>query len=701
MLPILLAINNWRCTARSTDLARFLFLLCSCFIIPTVSAIEAVTVSVEEIKTQGWRLQGAAISLTGIEKKAPQLQLSIQKLFLPKPFDDLKLLQVQCSQFDWGNNEIHCTQGNAQLQSKSFSAPRFKFSFHISQKQSQFQIQQLKLLAGVFDLQGTAQRNNWQLNLNGKQIGLAVLHKLLFPQLKLGSGTVNLNAHAEGNRQGLSKFKLQAQTNNLTLQTKDGTKACEALTLNFNLSANKNQQKRWLWKSENLFQQGSFYIEPLYLENKNILPISLSAQGYWDETRQQLEFTKARFHHPGVGVITANGLINREPKLQIQDAHFELNIPNLEPASAVYLSPYLSATTLEGILLLGELKAGITVKQQAVTEANLTSQSFGIKDKKQRFDLQAGIAALNWSDRDSFNKNSLLFWKKFNVFGVPLEQSYFVFLLKQKKINLQNRTIVPVLGGEIQIHQFDWQAVKNQSPKVHFAGEIKRVSLQQLSKALDWHPLPGNISGQVPSVNFTDGKLTLEGGLKINVFDGEININKLALSGLMTDFSQFESDIEINNLDLDLLTQQFSFGGMQGRVSGYVRSLYMENWQPVTFYAWIGTPEGDNSTHQISQKAVQNIASIGGGGVVDLFSRLVLSVFDNFSYEKLGLGCYLHNGVCQLMGVEVADVGYYIVKGGGLPRIDVMGYNPRIDWSVLQERLKRIKESSSEAVIEE
>jgi hypothetical protein len=34
-----------------------------------------------------------------------------------------------------------------------------------------------------------------------------------------------------------------------------------------------------------------------------------------------------------------------------------------------------------------------------------------------------------------------------------------------------------------------------------------------------------------------------------------------------------------------------------------------------------------------------------------------------------------------------------------VPRIDVMGYNPRIDWAVLQERLKRISESSSDAVI--
>jgi hypothetical protein len=329
----------------------------------------------------------------------------------------------------------------------------------------------------------------------------------------------------------------------------------------------------------------------------------------------------------------------------------------------------------------------------------LITDKLAIQDKMQHFNLQGGIAALNWSNQAGFNKNSMLSWQKLNLFNIPIEQSYFSFLLNQQKISLLTETIVPLLQGQILIKQFDWQAIKNNSPKVHFAGEIKQVSLEKLSQALNWHTLPGNISGDIPSVNFNEGKLSLEGGLKINVFDGEIEIDKLAVSGLMTDFSQFYSDIKFNNLDLELLTQQFSFGKIQGRVSGYIKDLYLENWQPIGFHAWLGTPLGDDSTHQISQKAVENIASIGGGGVVDFVSRTVLRVFDNFDYDELGLGCYLHQGVCQLTGVAPADYGYYIVKGGGVPRIDVMGYNPRIDWAVLQERLKRISESSSDAVI--
>ena len=234
--------------------------------------------------------------------------------------------------------------------------------------------------------------------------------------------------------------------------------------------------------------------------------------------------------------------------------------------------------------------------------------------------------------------------------------------------------------------------------------------MESIKEYLDRLEINNNIlKKQLEDVNITkvtyfkEEKLTLNGGLKINVFAGEVAINKMAVSGLMSDFSQVYADIGINQLDLEQITQKFSFGGMQGRISGVVNDLYLENWKPVGFYAWIGTPEGDDSPHKISQKAVENIASIGGGGVVDWFSRAVLKLFDNFDYDELGFGCYLHNNVCQMMGVAPAEHGYYIVKGGGLPRIDVMGYNTRIDWEVLQERLDRIVKSSSassEAVVQ-
>ncbi len=106
--------------------------------------------------------------------------------------------------------------------------------------------------------------------------------------------------------------------------------------------------------------------------------------------------------------------------------------------------------------------------------------------------------------------------------------------------------------------------------------------------------------------------------------------------------------------------------------------------------AWIGTPGNDNSKHRISQKTVENIASVDGVGAADIISKGFYVFFDTFGYDRLGFGCYLHQGVCQLMGVEATEQGYYIIKGGGIPGIDVVAYNLRVNWNVLMQRLSRI-----------
>ncbi|MGZ8908320.1 MAG: C4-dicarboxylate ABC transporter, partial [Methylobacter sp.] len=285
------------------------------------------------------------------------------------------------------------------------------------------------------------------------------------------------------------------------------------------------------------------------------------------------------------------------------------------------------------------------------------------------------------------------------VGGVAVGPAELSFLSRADSIRLLEKAQLPLLGGAIAINHFSWQARNQQEPEVSFDGSVNNVSLEQLSRALNWTPLSGTISGHIPRVDYSNKTLSLGGELIIKAFDGEIKVSNLASSGLFTDFIKFHSDVEINNLDLDQLTGRFEFGGITGKLSGYVQQLYMENWRPVSFFAWLGTPENDDSRHRISQKAVQNIANIGGGGAADLLSRSFLRFFDTFGYDKLGMGCYLHNGVCQLMGVEARESGYAIVTGGGLPRIDVIGYNPRVDWDVLMERLKRIT-ATDEVIVE-
>jgi hypothetical protein len=109
----------------------------------------------------------------------------------------------------------------------------------------------------------------------------------------------------------------------------------------------------------------------------------------------------------------------------------------------------------------------------------------------------------------------------------------------------------------------------------------------------------------------------------------------------------------------------------------------------VQFDAWFGTPEKDKSRHRISQTAVDNLTQVGNGGA-NILSKSFLKFFDSFGYNKLGLGCTLKNNICKMRGVDDAGKGFYIVKGSGVPRIDIVGYTNEVSWPVLTARLKRV-----------
>jgi hypothetical protein len=49
-------------------------------------------------------------------------------------------------------------------------------------------------------------------------------------------------------------------------------------------------------------------------------------------------------------------------------------------------------------------------------------------------------------------------------------------------------------------------------------------------------------------------------------------------------------------------------------------------------------------------------------------------------------------------GIEPAQGGYYIVKGSGLPRIDVIGNQRRVAWTRLVRQLGAITQSSGPVV---
>ncbi len=668
------------------------------FISPTAIALDAVSLNMGTIESSGWKLQGVQIKLADLLNNPQKLTLTIDKLSLPKPWDDLKLINIHCSSFTWQNKELLCTQGRAKISSKQWQSPAANFSFHIREKHSTLKLTDLQMAGGIISIDAEERDKQWQIQVNARAVNATAFQKLLQkPALfELKVGNINFQLAASGSLSLINDFTLTTELNGLTVQTKDGRFATEKATLESTLEAQKNKDL-WQWQSQSRFKAGALYVEPLYLEAGGQQPITLAAQGNWNDKNRRAQITSATYKQSEALALSGSAIVHYDKSVKLEKADLSLRSDDLQQLSAVYLKPFFEQTALAGITFAGGLNANVSIVQDSLTALTATVKKFAVEDTARRIKVAGGTGTINWSNDEVFNQTSTFAWQQLQTYSLPIGPSRLSFLSRANSFKLLEKTQLPFLGGEIAINQLGWQAKKQQEPEIYFVGSLNNVSLEQWSKALKWTPLSGTISGNIPKVEYSNKTLSLDGEVNIKVFDGDIKITKLAASGLFTDNPKFSSELEINNLDLDQLTGKFEFGGITGKLSGFVRQLTMENWHPVTFYAWLGTPDDDDSRHRISQKAVKNIASIGGGGASDILSRSFLSFFETFGYDKIGLGCYLHNGVCQLMGVEATPQGYAIITGGGLPRIDVIGYNPRVDWNVLMERLSRI--SSSDEVI--
>jgi len=230
-----------------------------------------------------------------------------------------------------------------------------------------------------------------------------------------------------------------------------------------------------------------------------------------------------------------------------------------------------------------------------------------------------------------------------------------------------------------------------------FRGTVEPMSLAALTGALAWPAFGGTLGGDIPQVSYAGGVVTVDGSLDMAVFDGAVSVRRLRVADPFGVVPVLRADVDFRDLSLDALTSTFSFGNIQGKLEGRVHGLILKDWKPTAFDARFATPDDDDSRHRISQRAVENLASLGGAGAV--LSTTFLRLFEEFSYRRLGISCRLHNRVCDMDGVAPATRGYYIVEGGGLPpRIDVLGFNRRVDWDVLLGRARQIVTSDGPVV---
>jgi hypothetical protein len=361
-----------------------------------------------------------------------------------------------------------------------------------------------------------------------------------------------------------------------------------------------------------------------------------------------------------------------------------------------YLESIAAAWDLDGLQVTGRLAWQGAWRGGELQSGDLDINDLSVVDTRlQRFALTGLETRLKPGDR-AFE--SRLSWRglllgKFNLGGGAATLDAEPGLL-----SLKEPLVLEVLGGHLRLDALRY-ALPGAKPAAgrdtFISASLRGIELEPLTRALDWPVFGGTLNGELPGARLEDGVLSVDGGIGVEVFDGAVSITDLRIERPFGVLPSLAANIELRDLDLERLTDTFSFGRIGGRVDGFVHGLRMLDWQPVAFDAWLGTPEDQRGTNGISRQAVNHLTSIGGGGATAALSGPMLRFFNNFSYRRLGLGCRLDNYVCEIRGLQDDGAGVLLLEGAGVPRITIRAYNRAIDWPQMLANLAAISAGES------
>lgn len=412
-----------------------------------------------------------------------------------------------------------------------------------------------------------------------------------------------------------------------------------------------------------------------------------------------LEIRALRLHDDGALDLSGSATIGLGANSD--EWSFRVNQLGLQFPAAYrrYLEPLAASMTLDGLEVTGRVGWAGEWNSTGLTSGDLDVYDLSVVDtERSRFALTGLEAQLRPGD---YRFDSSLAWRGL-IFGrINLGAGQAALDSEPGAVALLEPLALNVFGGRLVLQRLrvvlpHRAGPERDEPDIQLQARLEDLDMEGLTAALEWPSFTGRVSGDIPGVSLDQGVLEVDGEIRVQVFDGLVTLRNLRLERPFGVLPSLAADVEVDNLDLDQVTQTFSFGHISGRLGGHVRELRMLDWEPVAFDAWLGTPIAQTGSKDISRQAVNRLATIGGGPVTAALTNPLLRMFSNFSYRRLGLGCRLEAYVCELSGLSDDSDSVLLLEGAGIPKITIRAYNRRIDWPQMVANLLAI--SSGEGI---
>jgi len=478
------------------------------------------------------------------------------------------------------------------------------------------------------------------------------------------------------------------QFKNASFSDEAGLHAAEKLNATLDIAL-KQSADAWLWQGKVDWQSGEVFWQPFYIANGGH---QLAASGSLADGL--LSVDSAHFKVKDVGELDASGQVRLD---DYKVVNLSADLPNLDLNTAypLFFKPLLDKTAFAHADVTGVAALKLEVKNTEPQSFELLLKNVDIVDQNQKFAFHQVNANIPWSYDAA--KQVAFGYEGGQLLNLPLGKTDMKAEVNRYALTAGNIRL-PILDGALNLNNIS--AVRRAGQWYwHLGARLDAISMEDFSIHLKLPRMSGKASAEIPLVTYAAGMLTTDGSVVLNVFNGTAKVTQLTMQSPLGIAPKLNADIALRNLDLGVLTSTFSFGAIEGKLDGDIKNLELQNWKPVKFDAVVQSSPG-KYPKKISQRAVENISALGGGGAAAAVQRSFLRFFEQFNYGKMGLSCKLRNDICEMGGIESTPHGYVIVKGSGIPAITVMGYNDTVGWSELLARIKRVTDGNSRAVVQ-
>ena len=482
-------------------------------------------------------------------------------------------------------------------------------------------------------------------------------------------------------------FAMDVAFNSASFSDESGQHAGENLTGQIKVAA-KYISNIWQWNGLISWDKGELFWQPFYFGKAGN---KFEINGTFNQPILNIE--NASLFVNEVGRLTSSVQINTQTK-SVEDVKVIAKDVDFGGLYAVFLKPMAEKSVFGNLEVSGKADWQFEIKNLEPRSFELNLRDANVEDKGGKFAFKGMNAHLPWD----YNSPKIINinYQGGQLLHMPLGETKLSAEINRYSVTSPQLSL-PILDGALNFTDVS-AAVIEDNWYWHLGMNLTPISMTEFSKALSWPSMQGKISGKVPQITYAGKRMAMDGAMTFNVFDGTIGMDNLLIDDPLGVVPRLRADLLIRDLDLGELTRTFSFGDIEGKLDGDVKNMLLENWKPIYLDASIQTGEGKH-LKKISQRAVENITALGGEGTAAALQRTFLRFFKEFNYDKIGLSCKLRRDVCEMGGVESTATGYIIVKGQGIPSVNVNGFTQKISLSDLLSRIKRITDGNTKMLV--